>query len=87
MTPEQKWRSDMLKITLIINNKPYLEAFNRSCDLDFNLILYLVKFLNKLPEDAAKSVHFKEFCLVRKRSDRILIQGKALKEIHDGDEL
>jgi hypothetical protein len=52
ITPELQWRSDILKVNLRINGKVYPESFNRTMDLDLNLILFLVKFLKMAPEIA-----------------------------------
>ena len=50
ITQEEKWRSDILPIVLRINGKDYPDIFNRCLDLDFNLALYLVKYMKKAPE-------------------------------------
>jgi hypothetical protein len=60
---EEVWRSEIQKITLRINGVSYKEAFNRVCDLDLNLILYLIKFLSIPPETASRAVYFREYCL------------------------
>lgn len=53
---EQKWRSEILSITIRVNGKSFKEAYNRVFTLDLNLILYLIKFLKIEPELASRKV-------------------------------
>jgi hypothetical protein len=48
---------------LRINGKEFEEAFNRYLDIDLNLILYVMKFLKRKPETAAKEVFYKRYAL------------------------
>ena len=87
ITPEQLWRTEILKINLRINGKTFTEAFNRHLDLDFNLILYLVKFLKMLPIRASRAVFFKEYRLFSQEKQCILKSPESLKLIFNNDTL
>jgi hypothetical protein len=63
VTPQEIFRGDIMQITLRINGSEYEEAFNRYLDIDLNLILYVIKFLKRKPETAAKEVLHKRYCL------------------------
>lgn len=54
-------------------------------DLDFNLILFLVKFLKMAPESASRSVYFKQYCLHHSVKNCILQQPGAIRQISNGD--
>ena len=85
ITPEQKWRSEILKISLRINGKEFAEVFNRMIDLDFNLALYLVKFLKMAPERAARAVYYKEYRLYFEKKKTVLKGVDYLKILHNLD--
>jgi hypothetical protein len=87
MTPEQKWRSEILKISLRINGREFAEVFNRMIDLDFNLALYLVKFLKMTPDRAARAVFFKEYRLYSEKRKTVLKAVDYLKQLNNLDVL
>ncbi len=81
LTAEQKWRLDIIEINLRINGKICSQPFNRSMDLDLNLIFYLVKFLKLPPETATRVVYFKKYCLRHETESIVLQEPTALRLI------
>ncbi len=87
LSPEQKWRSEILVINLRINGKVYPEAYNRLLDIDFNLILYLVKFLKMTPTRAVKAVFFHEYRLFSQEKNSVIKSPYSLRMIFNNDML
>ena len=62
----------MVKFGLRINGRVYIEVFNRTLTPNFNLVLYLIKYLRFEPVVAVKNVLSKEYTLINSHGKPII---------------